>query len=47
MSINLDVLGNTSPLEAQVQAAINRIRKTPKKIRLTDFIEKNESFKEL
>ena len=28
MAINLNVQGNTKPLEAAVQAAVNRIRKT-------------------
>lgn len=36
MAINLDVHGNTSPLEAQVQAAVNRIRKTPIRITIDD-----------
>ena len=36
MAINLDVHGNTQPLEASVQAAINRIRKTPIKITVDD-----------
>ena len=36
MSINLNVTGNTQPLEAAVNAAINRIRKTPIKITVDD-----------
>jgi len=36
MSINLNVQGNTQPLEAAVQAAVNRIRKTPIKITVDD-----------
>ena len=36
MSINLNVQGNTQPLEAAVNAAINRIRKTPIKITVDD-----------
>ena len=36
MAINLDVHGNTQPLEAAVQAAVNRIRKTPIKITVDD-----------
>ena len=36
MSINLNVNGNTAPLEAAVQAAVNRIRKTPIKITVDD-----------
>jgi len=36
MAINLDVHGNTQPLEASVQAAVNRIRKTPIKITVDD-----------
>jgi TP901 family phage tail tape measure protein len=36
MSINLSVQGNTQPLEAAVQAAVNRIRKTPIKITVDD-----------
>lgn len=36
MSINLNVNGNTAPLEAAVQAAVNRIRKTPIKVTVDD-----------
>lgn len=36
MAINLDVHGNTQPLEAAVQAAVNRIRRTPIKITVDD-----------
>ena len=36
MAINLNVQGNTQPLEAAVQAAVNRIRKTPIKITVDD-----------
>lgn len=36
MSINLNVGGNTQPLEAAVQAAVSRIRKTPIKITVDD-----------
>jgi TP901 family phage tail tape measure protein len=36
MAIDLDVHGNTKPLEAAVQAAVNRIRRTPIKITVDD-----------
>ena len=36
MAIDLDVHGNTKPLEAAVQAAINRIRRQPIKITVDD-----------
>jgi TP901 family phage tail tape measure protein len=36
MAINLNVNGNTAPLEAAVQAAVTRIRKTPIKITVDD-----------
>jgi TP901 family phage tail tape measure protein len=36
MAINVNVNGNTAPLEAAVQAAVNRIRKTPIKITVDD-----------
>ena len=36
MAIDLDVHGNTKPLEAAVQAAVNRIRRTPIKITIDD-----------
>tara|TARA_B100001094_G_scaffold253969_1_gene252552 strand:- start:22147 stop:29442 length:7296 start_codon:yes stop_codon:yes gene_type:complete len=36
MAINLDVHGNTQPLEAAVQAAVNRIRRTPIKVTVDD-----------
>ena len=36
MAINLDVHGNTQPLEAAVQSAINRIRRQPIKISVDD-----------
>lgn len=36
MAINLNVTGNTQPLEAAVQSAVNRIRKTPIKISVDD-----------
>ena len=36
MAIDLDVHGNTQPLEAAVQAAVNRIRRTPIKITVDD-----------
>ena len=36
MAINLDVHGNTKPLEAAVQSAINRIRRQPIKISVDD-----------
>jgi TP901 family phage tail tape measure protein len=36
MSINLNVSGNTQPLEAAVQAAVNRIRRNPIKITVDD-----------
>ena len=36
MAINLDVHGNTAPLEAQVQAAVNRIRKIPVKLTIDE-----------
>ena len=36
MSIDLDIRGNTKPLEASVQAAINRIRRQPIKITVDD-----------
>lgn len=36
MAINLDVHGNTQPLEAAVQAAVNRIRRQPIKITVDD-----------
>jgi TP901 family phage tail tape measure protein len=36
MSIDLDIHGNTKPLEASVQAAINRIRRQPIKITVDD-----------
>ena len=36
MSINLNVNGNTAPLEAAVQAAVNRIRKTPIRVTVDD-----------
>ena len=36
MSINLNVQGNTQPLEAAVQAAVSRIRRTPIKITVDD-----------
>lgn len=36
MSINLNVNGNTAPLEAAVQAAVTRIRRTPIKITVDD-----------
>ena len=36
MAINVDVLGNTQPLEAAVQSAVNRIRRRPIKITVDD-----------
>ena len=36
MAIDLDVHGNTKPLEAAVQAAVNRIRRQPIKITIDD-----------
>lgn len=36
MSIDLDVHGNTKPLEAAVQAAVNRIRRKPIKVTVDD-----------
>ena len=36
MAINVNVNGNTAPLEAAVQAAVNRIRRTPIKITVDD-----------
>ena len=36
MAINLDVHGNTTPLEAEVRAAVNRIRKIPVKLTIDD-----------
>jgi TP901 family phage tail tape measure protein len=36
MAINLDVHGNTQPLEAAVQSAVNRIRRQPIKITVDD-----------
>ncbi len=36
MAINLNVGGNTQPLERAVQAAVNRIRRTPIKITIDD-----------
>ena len=36
MAINLDVRGNTAPLEAEVRAAVNRIRKIPVKLSIDD-----------
>jgi TP901 family phage tail tape measure protein len=36
MAINLDVHGNTQPLEAAVQSAVNRIRRQPIKISVDD-----------
>ena len=36
MAINLNVNGNTAPLEAAVQAAVTRIRRTPIKITVDD-----------
>ena len=36
MSIDLDVHGNTKPLEAAVQAAVNRIRRQPIKVSVDD-----------
>jgi len=36
MAINLNVSGNTQPLEAAVQAAVNRIRRQPIKITVDD-----------
>ena len=36
MAINLDVHGNTTPLEAEVRAAVNRIRKIPVKLSIDD-----------
>lgn len=36
MAINLDVHGNTQPLEAAVQAAVNRIRRNPIKVTVDD-----------
>ena len=36
MAINLNVTGNTQPLEAAVQSAVNRIRKTPIKMSIDD-----------
>ena len=36
MAIDLDVHGNTKPLEAAVQAAVNRIRRQPIKITVDD-----------
>lgn len=36
MAINLDVHGNTQPLEAAVQSAVNRIRRQPIKIAVDD-----------
>ena len=36
MAINLNVGGNTQPLEKAVQAAVNRIRRTPIKITIDD-----------
>ena len=36
MAIDLDVHGNTKPLEAAVQAAVNRIRRKPIKITVDD-----------